>query len=48
LVITCPLIDEEKEYLKDLHLLTNKQFVYVANVSEDMMDASIDELREIL
>lgn len=48
LAITCELQDEEREYLKDLHLLTNKQFVYVANVSEDMMDTSVEELRNIL
>lgn len=48
LAITFELTDEEKEYLKDLHLLTNKQFVYVANVSEDMMDTPTDELRKML
>lgn len=48
LAISFPLKDEEKEYLKDLHLLTNKQFVYVANVSEDMMDINSEELRNIL
>lgn len=40
--------DEEQEFFKDLHLLTNKKFVYRANVSEDMMDIKEDELREIL
>jgi hypothetical protein len=39
---------EEQHYFKDLHLLTNKKFVYAANVSEDMMDISEEELREIL
>jgi len=39
---------EEQPYFKDLHLLTNKKFVYAANVSEDMMDISEEELREIL
>lgn len=48
LAISFDLKDEEKEYLKDLHLLTNKQFVYVANVSEDMMDTESNELRKIL
>ncbi len=48
LAISTQLTDEERIHLKDLHLLTNKQFVYVANVSEDMMDASIEELRNIL
>ncbi len=48
LAISCSLKDEEKEYLKDLHLLTNKKFVYVANVSEDMMDTREENLREVL
>lgn len=48
LAISTPLTDDERIHLKDLHLLTNKQFVYVANVSEDMMDASIEDLRGIL
>jgi ribosome-binding ATPase YchF (GTP1/OBG family) len=38
LAITTDLNDDEKLHLKDLHLLTNKQFVYVANVCEEMMD----------
>jgi len=48
LAITCDLKDEEREYLNDLHLLTNKKFVYAANVSEDMMDTSEEKLKEIL
>lgn len=48
LVIDLWLSEEEQEYFKDLHLLTNKKFVYAANVSEDMMDASEDDLKEIL
>ncbi len=39
---------EEQEYFYDLHLLTNKKFVYAANVEEDMMDIKEDELRKIL
>ena len=42
------LSDDEKEHLQDSHLLTNKQFVYACNVSEDMMDASEKELKEII
>lgn len=42
------LSQEEQEYFYDLHLLTNKKFVYAANVSEDMMDISEVELRKIL
>ncbi|MDD5769906.1 MAG: redox-regulated ATPase YchF [Candidatus Gracilibacteria bacterium] len=40
--------NEEQEYFLDLHLLTNKKFVYAANVSEDMMDISQEELQEII
>jgi len=40
--------DDEKNHLKDSHLLTNKKFVYACNVSEDMMDASQDELKAII
>jgi len=39
---------EELLVIKDLHLLTNKEFVYTCNVSEDMMDTSEDELKKIL
>lgn len=42
------LNSEEREVLKDLYLLTNKEFVYACNVSEDMMDTSEEELRKIL
>jgi ribosome-binding ATPase YchF (GTP1/OBG family) len=42
------LLPEELLALKDLHLLTNKEFVYACNVSEDMMDTSEDELKKIL
>jgi len=40
--------EEEQEYYTDLHLLTNKKFVYAVNVAEDMMNASQETLREIL
>lgn len=40
--------EDEQKYFNDLHLLTNKKFVYAANVSEDMMDISEEELRAIL
>lgn len=40
--------DDEKIHLKDSHLLTNKKFVYACNVSEDMMDATQDELKAII
>ncbi len=42
------LKEEEKISLKDLHLLTNKEFVYACNVSEDMMDISENELQKLL
>jgi ribosome-binding ATPase YchF (GTP1/OBG family) len=42
------LSDDELEHIADLHLLTNKKFVYACNVSEEMMDISADELREKL
>lgn len=42
------LSEEELEDIRDLHLLTNKKFVYACNVSEDMMDATEDQLKEII
>ena len=42
------LSEEELEAISDLHLLTNKQFVYACNVSEDMMDTPESELQKIL
>lgn len=40
--------EDEQEYFDDLHLLTNKKFVYAVNVSEDMMDTPEEKLREII
>lgn len=48
LVSDMDLNDEEKEAIRDLHLLTNKEFVYACNVSEDMMDESEENLKKIL
>jgi ribosome-binding ATPase YchF (GTP1/OBG family) len=42
------LSEEELESIYDLHLLTNKKFVYACNVSEDMMDTPEAELQKIL
>jgi len=42
------LNDDEKEHLSDSHLLTNKQFVYACNVSEEMMDSSEAELQKLI
>lgn len=48
LVSSMELTDDEKEYLTDSHLLTNKEFVYACNVSEDMMGATEKELKELI
>ena len=48
LVTDMNLSEEELEHIADLHLLTNKEFVYACNVSEDMMDASEEELKKII
>jgi len=48
LVSSLDLSDDERLNLRDSHLLTNKEFVYACNVSEDMMDATENELREII
>ncbi len=41
LVINMDLSDDEKEAIRDLHLLTDKPFLYIANVKEDQI-ASFD------
>ena len=48
LVIDMELSEDEIENLSDLHLLTNKTFVYACNVSEDMMDTNEDDLKLLL
>lgn len=48
LVSTMNWNNEQKLHLRDSHLLTNKKFVYACNVSEEMMDATSDELRTII
>lgn len=40
--------EDEVLHLRDCHLLTNKKFVYACNVSEDMMDATGDELKVLI
>lgn len=40
--------DDEKAAIVDLHLLTNKAFLYVANVSEDNVHMTHEELAAIL
>ncbi|QFR39283.1 redox-regulated ATPase YchF [Candidatus Gracilibacteria bacterium 28_42_T64] len=42
------LTEEESDDIYDLHLLTNKKFVYACNVSEDMMDTSEEDLKKLL
>ena len=42
------LTEEEWEDIADLHLLTNKKFVYACNVSEDMMDTSEEDLKKLI
>ncbi len=42
------LSDEEQAYIYDLYLLTNKNFVYACNVSEDMMDTSEQDLKKLI
>lgn len=42
------LTEEELELISDLHLLTNKQFVYACNVSEEMMDTPESELQKLI
>jgi len=48
LVSTWDWNDDEAIHLRDSHLLTNKKFVYACNVSEDMMDASQEQLKAII
>jgi len=42
------LKDSEIKYIKELHLLTYKPFIYAVNVSEDQLDLSEEELRGII
>lgn len=48
LVIDIWLDEDQNDALYDLHLLTNKTFIYACNVSEEMMNSSQDELRSIV
>jgi hypothetical protein len=48
LACTYQMDEETKAKTRDLFLLTAKKFVYAANVSEDMMDTSEEELKNIL
>jgi GTP-binding protein YchF len=41
---TMELNDDERELLYDLHLLTMKPMIYVANVDEDMVTAKLDPI----
>lgn len=48
LVSSIWLDEEELEQIYDLHLLTNKKFVYACNVSEEMMWTPEEELKKII
>lgn len=41
------MTDEEKLMITDLHLLTNKPFIYAVNVAEDAINTPESELRAI-
>lgn len=47
LAITLELDEEQKALISDLFLLTNKQFIYAVNVTEDKLLTSEAELRDI-
>ncbi len=44
---TLEMSDEEKLAIADLHLLTNKPFIYAVNVTEDRVNTPESELRTI-
>ncbi|MEK9166997.1 MAG: redox-regulated ATPase YchF [Patescibacteria group bacterium] len=47
--IQIEMIEEEKELLKDLHLITMKPMIYIANVHEnELKNINIDEIRKKL
>lgn len=48
LVSDLELKEEELLAIRDLHLLTNKEFVYACNVNEDMMSETEENLKKIL
>ncbi|MBB1564454.1 redox-regulated ATPase YchF [Candidatus Gracilibacteria bacterium] len=48
LVSDIDLDEDELKAIRDLHLLTNKEFVYACNVSEDMMGETEENLKKIL
>ena len=41
------MTDEEKSSIEDLHLLTNKPFIYAVNVTEDCVNTPESELRAL-
>ncbi|MCX8007973.1 MAG: redox-regulated ATPase YchF [Coriobacteriia bacterium] len=41
---TMPMTDEEREHLRDLHLLTMKPMLYVANVDEGALGQNLPEI----
>ena len=49
LAISCELTLDQKLMLEQFHLLTNKPFIYAANISEDQLSTlSVDKIREEL
>jgi GTP-binding protein YchF len=47
--LTCDLLEEEKEEIKDLHLLTMKPILYIANLEEDQIKTfNVRDLKERL
>ena len=48
LVFDMWLSEDEQEHIFDLHLLTNKEFIYACNVDESMMNLWEEELKKIL
>ena len=48
LVYDMALTEDEQEHIYDLHLLTNKKFVYACNVDENMMDINEKDLKEMI
>lgn len=47
LAITLDLEEEERVLIKDLHLLTNKPFIYACNISESQFDLTEEKLRNL-
>ena len=42
------MTDDEKKAIADLHLLTNKPFIYAVNLQEDKINTPIATLRDMI